>query len=115
MNTGLAIKAAIERGREHQRRIIDGCDRKLYVRFMTQWGGTPEQRTGVTVDRYDSPGLLIRAAFASRNNVELAAQGTNCERMVPWDELDARAGALIGLVDECVAAAEAAVGLKAVA
>lgn len=78
MNVGLAIQVAIERGREHQRLAIG--DRKLHVRFMTQWGGTPDRRLGVTTVGYDSPGLLIRAAYVSRTPAELAAQGTNCER-----------------------------------
>jgi hypothetical protein len=113
MNMGLALKAAIDHGREVQRRVADATGRQIYIRFMTQWGGTPEKRTGVTICPYESPGLLIRAAFASRNNQELKAQGSNCEVVIPWEDLDARAGELTGIVDRVVAAAEAAIGLKA--
>jgi hypothetical protein len=111
MNVGLALQAAIERGREHQRRHGDTSGRGLHVRFMTQWGGTPQRRLGVTTMEYESPGLLIRAAFVVLTPGELAAQGSYCEMMVPWEELDAKAGDLVGIVDAVVAAAERAVGL----
>jgi hypothetical protein len=109
MNTGLALKAAIDHGRERQGRIAEATGRQIYIRFMTQFGGTAEKRIGVTIYPYDSPGLLIRAGFAAKNKQELEAQGTNCEVLIPWDELDARAGELVSIVDQCIAAAEAAV------
>ncbi|MGD0333927.1 MAG: hypothetical protein ABSA90_11820 [Xanthobacteraceae bacterium] len=102
MNVGLAIKAAIDRGREHQRL----SPRKLFIRFNMQWNGTLARG-------YDSPGLLIGARIAAHNNTELEAQEGNCDRMVPWEELDTRAGELVALVDECVAAVYAAVKIKA--
>lgn len=117
-NVGLAIKAAIERGHEHQRL----CPRKLQLRFMIQWGGDTElTTTGASV--FGSSGLLIRASIAARTDSELVAQGNigqggigqggANERMVPWEHLDARALELVGLVDECVAGVYAIFGIKA--
>ena len=120
-NIGLALKAAIDRGRERQRL----CPRKLHLRFMTQWGGTPEKRTGVGnfEGGYESHGLLIHAAIAAKDRDEFERLNPGIfegvgpggykigERMVPWEDLDARANELVGLVDQCVSEVEQAVGI----
>jgi hypothetical protein len=114
-NVGLAIKAAVKRAEEHERLAT----RTLRIRIMTRWGGDRDHRTGVTPAGCDPPiGLLIRAHFVARNDDELKAQmpdyrGYHSERLVRWEELDQRANELVALVDECVTAAEAAVGILA--
>jgi hypothetical protein len=98
MNVGLAIKAAIERAETHER----VSQRKLRVWFSIRWDGGAQA-------------LWIRASIAARNDAELSGQDERCERFVPWDRLDELAtnGKLIEVVDQCVAAADAAVGARA--
>lgn len=96
MSVGLAIKAAIERAKEHE------ClsRRKVRVRVTTLHGD------------YDG-GLTIRAVIAAQSDAELEAQSDIGVRHVDWEELDARSGDLVSLVDEVVAEVENAIGLQA--
>jgi hypothetical protein len=114
MTTGEHIKAAMDRAQHHQ--II--ASRKLRVRIMTQWSGTVASRTGVIfTEEWVSHGLLIRAHLASRTADEMAKQGAPgdlgiCERLVKWEELDARADELVGLVDQCVTGVYGVLGMQ---
>ncbi|MCP3477869.1 hypothetical protein NLM33_48210 (plasmid) [Bradyrhizobium sp. CCGUVB1N3] len=64
-------------------------DRPARVRIMTICGD-------------DSSGLTINARIAARTPAEHRAQEGLGTRRIPWDELDARAGEIVGLVDEVV-------------
>lgn len=114
MNTGEHIKAAIDRAQHHQ--IV--ATRKLRVRVMTQWSGTVANRTGVIfTEEWASPGLLIRAHLSSRSREEMEKQGSPgdlgvCERLVKWEDLDARAHELVALVDAAVAGVYSVLGEK---
>ncbi len=80
-----AIAAALDRVEELRRR----CDRPPRVRLLTIYGD-------------GSSGLTIHASISARSPAELRAQlglGTRC---IPWEELDARADELVGLVDAAV-------------
>ena len=93
MEVGLAIKAAIARGKHYERL----CARQLRVRLMTVFGD------------YDA-GLTITANIAARDQEEL--ENGRCSVRVPWEELDERADELVGLVDHCVAEVEVRFGLR---
>lgn len=114
MTTGEHIKAAMDRAQRHQFEAT----RKLRIRIMTQWSGTVANRTGViATEEWVSPGLLIRAHIASRTPEESEKQGSPgdmgvCERLVKWEELDARAAELVGLVDDAVAGVYGVLGMK---
>lgn len=114
MTTGEHIKAAMNRAQHHQ--FI--ATRALRVRIMTQWSGSVSNRTGVIfTEEWISPGLLVRAHLSSRNRGDMEAQGHPgdlgvCERLVRWEELDARAHELIGLVDDAVAGVYGVLGMK---
>lgn len=103
---GEHIKAAMHRADLHQ---LHAEERPLRIRIMTQWCGTVANRTGVIfTEEWISLGLLIRAQLSSRTKGDLEKQGRPgdlgiCERLVRWEELDARAHELVGLVDEAVA------------
>lgn len=97
-NVGLAIQAAIVRAEQHERLST----RRLRVRFAMRWDGGCQA-------------LWIRATIAARSGDELDAQDERCERFVPWERLDECACDLVSIVDACVAAADAAVGLRATA
>ena len=90
-DVGLAIQAAIERGEAH-RAISQG-------QFRVRLFNYPQ-------------GLAIVVTVASSDDAELAAlkHGT---RVIPWRELSRRAIELPDIVDECVAAVEDAIGLRA--
>lgn len=94
--TGLSIKAALERAAQHERQ----ARRKLRVRVTFQFG-----------DGHHADGLVIAARFAARNDAELTAQN-DCVTVVPYADLDARAGELVALVDATVRRAEMAVGTR---
>jgi hypothetical protein len=93
MNTdvGLAIQAAIARGEAH-RAISQG---QLRVRLFNY----PQ-------------GLAIVVTVPARDyaDIEAVKRGT---RVIPWRELSQRANELPDIVDECVAAVESALGLRA--
>ena len=98
MSVGAAIAAALERAAHHQRL----CPRRLTVRVMLRYG-----------DHRDR--LTVVAHVAARTGEELEAQAMKGIRHILLAELDARAGELVGLVDQCVTEAETAVGLRRVA
>jgi hypothetical protein len=114
MTTGEHIKAAMDRAHHHQ--FI--ASRALRVRIMTQWSGSVANRTGVIfTQEWIGPGLLVRAHLSSRNLGDMEKQGHPgdlgvCERLVKWEELDARAHELVGLVDQCVAGVYGVLGEK---
>ncbi|WP_130230076.1 hypothetical protein [Bradyrhizobium sp. Leo121] len=84
-SVGGAIAAALERAEE-----LRGLgDRPARVRIMTIFGD-------------DRSGLTINARIAARTPAEHRAQEGLGTRCIPWDELDARAGEIVGLVDEVV-------------
>jgi hypothetical protein len=91
---GLAIKAALERAEIHERL----SRRKLRVRVTFQYG-----------EGHHAAGLVIAARFAARSESELTAQD-DCLTVVPYADLDARAGELVALVDDMVGKAAAAIG-----
>ncbi|MDX3809055.1 MAG: hypothetical protein QHC89_22060 [Bosea sp. (in: a-proteobacteria)] len=84
-SVGRAIDAALQRA-EELRRLND---RPARVRIMTIYGD-------------DRSGLTIHANIAARSPAELRAQQGLGTRCIPWDELDARAGEIVDLVDEVV-------------
>ncbi|WP_152535892.1 hypothetical protein [Bradyrhizobium sp. Ai1a-2] len=84
-SVGGAIDAALERA-EALRSL---SDRPARVRIMTIFDD-------------DRSGLTINARIAARTPAEHRAQEGLGTRRIPWDELDARAGELVGLVDEVV-------------
>lgn len=85
ISVGGAIAAALERA--EQLRSLN--DRPARVRIMTIFGD-------------DRSGLTINARIAARSPAEHRAQEGLGTRSIPWDELDARAGEITGLVDEVV-------------
>jgi hypothetical protein len=85
-SVGRAIDAALRRA-EELRRLND---RPARVRIMTIYGD-------------DRSGFTIHANIAARSPAELRAQQGLGTRCIPWDELDARAGEIVGLIDEVVA------------
>ena len=93
---GPAIKAAVARGQAHAKT----CPRKLRVRVMTVWGD-------------DASGLTMAATIAAKDQTELQ-MGTVAET-IPWEDLDARCGELVGIVDRLVAEVEHRFGLRAAA
>jgi hypothetical protein len=82
---GGAIAAALERGEE----LRSLSDRPARVRIMTIFGD-------------DRSGLTIHARIAARTPAEHRVQEGLGTRCIPWDELDSRAGEIVGLVDEVV-------------
>lgn len=84
-SVGRAIATALDRA-EQLRRLPD---RPARVRIMTVFGD-------------DRSGLTINASIAARSPAELRAQEGLGTRCIPWAELDARAGEIVGLVDEVV-------------
>jgi hypothetical protein len=53
----------------------------------------------MTIFGDDRSGLTINARIAARTPAEHRAQEGLGTRCLPWDELDARAGEIVGLVD----------------
>ena len=84
-SVGGAIAAALERADE----LRSLSDRSARVRIMTIFGD-------------DRSGLTINARIAARTPAEHRAQEGLGTRCIPWDELDGRAGEIVGLVDEVV-------------
>lgn len=84
-SVGGAIAAALEWAEE----LHSLSDRPARVRIMTIFGD-------------DRSGLTINARIAARTPAEHRAQEGLGTRCIPWDELDARAGEIVGLVDETV-------------
>ncbi|WLB24511.1 hypothetical protein [Bradyrhizobium japonicum] len=82
-SVGGAIAAALKRAEE----LRSLSDRPARVRIMTIFGD-------------DRSGLTINARIAARTPAEHRAQEGLGTRCIPWDELDARAGEIVGLVDE---------------
>lgn len=72
------------------------CARRLRVRFMTQHGD-------------DRSGLTVAVTIAARTGPELEAQQGKGVRRIAWNDLDTRAGDLVGLVEEAVSEIEDAV------
>jgi hypothetical protein len=89
-DVGLAIQAAIERGEAH-RAMSQG---QLRVRLFNY----PQ-------------GLAIVVTVPARDNGEREAPKCGT-RVIPWSDLGRRAHELAHIVDECVAAVEAAQGLR---
>lgn len=96
MNVGLTIQAALDRGSQHQR----ACSRHLAVYIRPTRHG-------------ERDGLAIVACIAARSPEELAKQFVS--EIIPWEDLDARAGELVGIVDRLVAEVETRFGLRTVA
>lgn len=84
-SVGAAIAAALDRAEQ----LRSHGDRPARVRIMTIFGD-------------DRSGLTIHASIRSNSPAELRAQHGLGTRCIPWDELDARAGELVGLVDAAV-------------
>ena len=84
-SVGGAIAAALERAEE----LRSLSDRPARVRIMTIFGD-------------DRSGLTINVRIAARTPAEHRAQEGLGTRCIPWDELDTRAGEIVGLVDEVV-------------
>lgn len=84
-SVGGAIAAALKRAEE----LRGLSDRPARVRIMTIFGD-------------DRSGLTINARIAARAPAEHRAQEGLGTRCIPWDALDARAGEIVGLVDEVV-------------
>lgn len=90
INVGFHLQAMKRRAAAH----IALARRKLSVRIYVE-----------------EEGLRIWAYFAARDGKELEAQhGTGGKRVVPWAELDSRAGELVSLVDACVHEVQEIVG-----
>jgi hypothetical protein len=92
-DVGLAIQAAIERGEAH--------------RALSQ------QQLRLRLFNYPQ-GLTIVVTVPARDNGELDALNAGT-RVIPWSDLSRRAHELPAIVDECVAAVETALGLRAAA
>lgn len=92
VSVGSGLDAAMKRAEELQA----ASTRRLRVRFMTQHAD-------------DRTGLAVVATIAARTGPELEAQQGKGVRRIAWSELDARAGELIGLVEEAVSEVENAV------
>ncbi|WP_354125356.1 MULTISPECIES: hypothetical protein [unclassified Bradyrhizobium] len=56
----------------------------------------------MTIFGDDRSGFTINARIAARTAAEHRTQEGLGTRWIPWDELDARAGEIVGLVDEVV-------------
>lgn len=84
-SVGAAIAAALDRAEQ----LRSLSDRPPRVRIMTVFGD-------------DRSGLTIHASIRSNTPAELRAQQGLGTRCIPWDELDARAGEIVGLVDAVV-------------
>lgn len=84
-SVGGAIAAALARAEELRR----NCERPPRVRILTAFDE-------------DRPGLTIQASIRSLSAAELRAQKGLGLRCIPWEELDARAGELLGMVDAAV-------------
>ncbi len=84
-SVGGAIASALERAEE----LRSLSDRPARVRILTIFGD-------------DRSGLTINARIAARTPAEHRAQEGLGTRCIPWDELDARAGEIVGLVDAVV-------------
>ncbi|HQS46678.1 MAG: hypothetical protein B7Y12_05335 [Rhizobiales bacterium 24-66-13] len=84
-SVGAAIAAALDRAEQ----LRSHGDRPARVRIMTIFGD-------------DRSGLTIHASIRSNTPAELRAQQGLGVRCIPWDELDARAGEIVGLVDAVV-------------
>jgi hypothetical protein len=93
VDVGLAIQAAIERGEAH--RALS--QRHLRVRLFNY----PQ-------------GLAVVVTVPARDNGELEALNAGT-RVIPWRDLSRRAHELPQIVDECVAAVEMALGMRAAA
>ncbi len=114
MRVGEEIQRALLRAEQLERT----CPRSLRVRLMTRYGGSIEKRTGVLHGDDNQPdiplGLLITAHIAVRSRDKMERQNhqsSTTEKLILWDELDDRAGELTTIVEQCVAAAEAALGI----
>lgn len=90
-DVGAALSAALARAERHRRR----SPRKVRVRLLTQWG--------------EGEGLTVQARIAGRGEAEILAQEGLGVRVIPWAELDRRAGELPALVDAAVEEIGAAV------
>jgi len=88
----LALAAAMERAAYH----MANSTRRLRVRLITDFADVRD-------------GLVIKATIAAKTGPELEAMQGRGLRVVPWAELDARAGELVTLVDDAVADIEAAI------
>lgn len=84
-SVGDAIAAALARAEELRR----NSERPPRVRILTAFDE-------------DWPGLTIHASIRSLSAAELRAQKGLGFRCIPWEELDARAGELVGMVDAAV-------------
>ncbi|MHC2585544.1 hypothetical protein ACVMHR_010345 [Bradyrhizobium diazoefficiens] len=84
-SVGGAIAAALERAEE----LRSLSDRPARVRIMTIFDD-------------DRSGLTINARIAARTPAEHRAQEGLGTRCIPWNELDVRAGEIVGLMDEVV-------------
>lgn len=99
MDVGAALKAASERAIAHEQM----CPRMMRVRLMTHWG---DYRGGLTI--------AVSIAVRAPAEAEIFNAGKNMvTRVVPWDDLDARAGELVALIDECVREVEQNFGIAA--
>ncbi|WP_245476871.1 hypothetical protein, partial [Bradyrhizobium sp. Leo170] len=88
-DTTTSVGSAIAAGLERAEALRGLSDRPARVRIMTIFGD-------------DRSGLTINARIAARTPAEHRAQEGLGTRCIPWDELDARAGEIVGLVDEVV-------------
>jgi hypothetical protein len=93
IDVGLAVQAAIERGEAHRAT----SQRQLRVRLFNYLQG-----------------LAIVVTIPARDNGELEVLNAGT-RVIPWRDLSRRAHELPDIVDECVAAVETALGLRAAA
>ena len=88
---GAAVAEALARAQHHRQR----SPRKVRVRLLTQCG--------------EGEGLTVQARIAGRCESEVVAQEGLGVRVIPWAELDRRAGELPSLVDAAVEEIEQAV------
>lgn len=98
MTVGMAIQAALLRAKE----LENASARRLTIRLATRWGD----------DLGD--GLTIQAGIAAKTPAEMEARMAAQDhglgiRTIPWAELDARAGELVGLVEALAREAELAI------
>jgi hypothetical protein len=93
IDVGLAVQAAIERGEVHR--------------------ATSQRQLRVRLFNYPQ-GLAIVVTIPARDNGELEVLNAGT-RVIPWRDLSRRAYELPDIVDECVAAVETALGLRAAA
>lgn len=92
-NVGLEIEAAIARCEQHRAM----CKRTLRARLYTVFGD-------------DASGLTIAVWIAASNQEEQEKQRVT--ETIPWRDLDARAGEIVGIVDRLVAEVEERFGLR---